>query len=144
MAKRKEKPVIMFRKAPNGHCSPETSFDAEEWDALPVGTAVSVTPASVRGHDQLAFYWTVLRHVVDATGRWPSKEKLHEMVKLDLGYVELTYTLAGEPRVTVDSIALDKMTDNERETFTKQAFERIGQAIGCDPTEFLPKRREAA
>lgn len=142
MVKRKEKPVIMFRKTARGPV-PETAFDAEEWDALPMESTVSVTPATVRGHGQLAFYWTVLAHVVDATGRWPSKEKLHEMVKLDLGYVELTYTLAGGPRVTADSIALDKMDDNERAAFMKQAFERIGEAIGIDPIAFLEQARAA-
>lgn len=143
MAKRKEKPVIMFRKAPNGHCSPETSFDAEEWDAMPIGTTVSVTPVSVRGHDQLAFYWTVLKAVVDATGRWPNKEKLHNAIKWDLQYVDVDYTMAGVPRLTVDSISLEAMGDEERRVFMEQAWALIADTIGADPLSLLPQRKAA-
>lgn len=143
MAKRKEKPTILFRKTARGPV-PETAFDAEEWDRLPIGATVSIAPMSARGHEQLAFYWMVLKAVVDATGRWPTKEKLHNAIKWELQYVDVDYTITGIPRLTVDSISLEAMDDDERRTFMDQAWALIADTIGTDPLSLLPKRKEAA
>lgn len=143
MAKRKEKPTVIFRKTARGPV-PETAFDAEEWDRLPMNTTVSVSPVSIKGHDQLAFYWTVLKHVVDATGRWPTKEKLHDAIKWELKYVDIAYTLSGQPRLTVDSVSLEAMTDDERRTFMKQAWALLAETIGIDPLSLVPEQRKAA
>lgn len=143
MAKRKEKPTVIFRKTTRG-LVPETAFDAEEYDHLPMDSTVSVSPVSIKGHDQLAFYWMVLKHVVDATGRWPTKEKLHDAIKWELGYVDLAYTLSGQPRLTVDSVSLEAMGDEERRTFMKQAWALLAETIGVDPLSLVPEQRRAA
>lgn len=143
MSKRKEKPTVIFRKTARGPV-PETAFDAEEWDRLPLNSTVSVTPVSVRGHEQLGFYWTVLKAVVDATGRWPTKEKLHDAIKWELKYVDVGYTLSGAPRLTVDSISLEAMGDDERRTFMEQAWALLAETIGTDPIALVPPRRQAA
>ncbi len=143
MAKRKEKFEIVFVKE-RGRLIPATAMDQEEVNALAEGTQVKVTPDDTRGHAQLGFYWLVLKHVVDATGRWPTKEKLHDAVKRALGYVHVAATLTGQPYVAVDSISLADMTDDERKVFMKQAFAEIGAATGIDPISLVPERRQAA
>lgn len=142
MARNKEKPTILFVKR-RGVPVPATENDAEEFDRLAEGSTVKLEPGTERGHDQLAFYWLVLSAVVKATGRWPNKEKLHDAVKWDLGYVTVSHNLRGMPRLVLDSIGLSDMSDADRSVFMEQAFARIAEVIGTDPVSLLP-RREAA
>lgn len=134
----KEKPTIIVEKKPNG-LVPATAFDAEELDRMPLGKTFEVKPVDSRGHEQLAFYWAVLSQVVDATGTWPTREKLHEAIKLELGYVSVGFDMRGKPRLTVDSIALASMSDDDRRTFIDQALAAIAEATGIDPVALLPE-----
>ena len=123
---------------------PATDFDQEEFERLPLGTQVEVKPIDARGHDQLAFYWMVLARVVEATNRWPNKEKLHEALKWDLGYVGVAYNMLGIPRLTVDSISLETMGDDERAVFMEQAWAMIAEVTGIDAVGLLKETRQAA
>lgn len=145
MARRKETFELVLTKQ-HGRLVPATAMDQEMIDAFPEGKTVKGVPDDTRGHDQLGFYWLVLKHVVDATGRWPTREHLHDAVKRALGYMHVATTLTGQPYIAVDSISLNDMTDDQRATFMKQAFEEIGNAIGADPTTLVPPRstRQAA
>lgn len=138
MAKR-DKPMIVMRKE-GPRLVPETGFDAEQFDALPNRATVRVEPVDARGRGQLAAYWATLARVVEATGRWPTAEHLHEALKWDLGYVRPAYDLAGTPRLAVDSIALDAMKDAERAAFMLAAFARIAEVTGIDLDELRPRR----
>jgi hypothetical protein len=143
MAKKKsDKPAIMFTKGPRG-LSPATAYDQEELERFPVGTSFEVKPMDARGHDQLGFYWTVLNRVVKATDLWPTAEHLHDAIKRELGYLTISYDMLGKPRVVVDSIALEKMGDNDRSDFIEKAFGLLAEKIGVDPVSLIPERQAA-
>lgn len=141
--KAKEKPPIIFKKDRRG-LVPATAYDQEEFERLPLDTSFEVKPIDARGHDQLGFYWAVLNRVVDAVGRWPNAEKLHDAVKRELGYLTVSCDLAGRPHVTLDSIALNAMSDDERKQFIERAMAAISEAVGFDPVTLLPERKQAA
>lgn len=137
---RSDKPMIVLKKEARGPV-PATAYDAEEWDRLPIGTTVKVEPINVHGRDQLAAYWVTLGKVAEATDRWPSSKHLHEALKFDLGYVRPAFDMFGRPRLVVDSIALDEMSDGERSNYIERAFVLIAETTGIDVADL---KREAA
>lgn len=142
MAKAKrERHVIMCRKEPGGRLSPLTPMDAEEIDRIAPMTTVRVEPASDRAHDQLATYWFVLSEVTKATGRWPSKEHLHEAIKWDLKRVSIAYNMIGMPRLVTDSIGIDAMSDADRRDFIDEAFALIQAETGVDPGDVIAEAK---
>lgn len=128
---KREKPEIVMQWE-NHRLVPATAYDAEQLEALPNHASVRVEPVDARGHAQLAAYWATLARVVEATGRWPTPDHLHEALKFDLGYVRPAYDMAGQPRLVADSIGLASMRDTERAAYMLAAFARIAQVTGID------------
>ena len=135
-AKKSEKPPLVFVKEGRG-LVPASAYDAEEFDGLPPGTTFELRPVETKGRAQLAFYWSVLKRVVNATGLWPTDNKLHEGIKRQLGYVTLNYMPNGTPYIAVDSIALANMSDEERKVYIAQAWELLATETGIDPVSLL-------
>lgn len=135
MAKR-EKAGIIFVKTARGPV-PASSYDAEQWDRLPAGAEVDMTPRTKRSLPQHRVYWKALGEIVKATEAWPSAEHLHEAVKRDLGYVSVRTNLIGQPYAVTDSIAFDEMEQPEFQAFFDAAMKRIAEATGIDPLAFL-------
>lgn len=138
MSKRREKAGIIFQKTPRG-CVPVSAIDAEDYDALPLGTEFDLVPRTKRSLPQLRTFWAALGALVKATGAWPSKEHLCDALKRDLGYVEVRRNLIGQPYLATDSIALDEMAADEFQRFMDAAMARLAEVTGVDPLSLLPR-----
>lgn len=141
MAKR-EKAGIIFVKTARGP-APSSAYDAEQFDALPIGAELDVSPRAKRSLPQHRTYWKALGEVVKATEAWPTAEHLHDALKRDLGYVSVRTNLIGQPYVVADSIAFDEMSQPEFQAFFDAAMRRIAEVTGVDPLAFL-EQAEAA
>jgi len=142
MAKR-EKAGIIFVKTARGPV-PASAYDAEQFDALPMGAEVDLTLRAKRSLPQHRAYWKALGEVVKATEAWPSAEHLHDALKRDLGYVSVRSNLLGQPYVVTDSAAFDEMDQPAFQAFFDAAMRRIAEETGIDPLAFLEEARAAA
>lgn len=129
MSKGKEtRPIYLVRKGLS--LVPELDMDADAISAIPHGRSVRVEIRQQRSHERLRAYWKMLSEVVAATGCAPSPEKLHEVVKLETGHVDLVRLGNGMTVAIPGSIAFDKMTETEMVGFFQAAQEWLGRQYG--------------
>lgn len=67
-------------------------------------------------------------------------ERLHEVLKLHNGCVDVVLLPSGQPVAIPSSIALDKMSEPEFIAFFAKAEQWLAQTYGYEPSE----RRQAA
>jgi hypothetical protein len=126
-------PIVRLR---GEHIAPVSQFDAEELARYPNGTQFDMIARTKRSHPQLRLYWAILGKAVKVTGRWPTSEKLHEGLKMDLGRTEGVYGLRGKlVSVKPDSIALDKMPPLEFTAYFDEAMALLAEVLGYDPLQ---------
>lgn len=139
MAKRDKRPAPIVRKEARG-LSPVGSFFAEMIMEDPVGTEYDLVKRTKRSNPQNALYWSVLAHVVKATGKWPTPEHLHHELKLICGFaIPVVNWETGQPGVAVDSTAFDKMTHDEFRVYFDTAMEKLAEHLRFDPLAYLPR-----
>lgn len=137
MAKR-ETPPPPIAKLFAGRITPACGLDAEELAAFPDGTEFDMVARTKRSHPQLKTYWKALAVVVEATGRWGSREALHTALKVKLGYVEPIYDLQGKiVGMKPDSTALNSMTHRDFCQYMNRAMAELAEAVGFDPLAFM-------
>ncbi len=118
MAK-KEKPTYAFVRQGN-RLVPEMDFDTHALDGIAQGERVKVNIGQFRNNPRLRAYWQMLQDVLDATDCAPSAEKLHEVIKLETGHVDLVRV--GTMTVAIPgSIAFDKISEAEMVKFFREA-----------------------
>jgi hypothetical protein len=133
--KRERPPAPIVRMSSRG-LEPVTQFDSEEIAGYPIGSEFDLICRTKRSHPQLRMYWVVLGAVVEATGKWPTREALHNALKLKRGLVTLIYDLAGNPvGMQVDSTALDAMSHKEFTEYFTSAMAMLSDAVGYDVLE---------
>jgi len=133
---KRDKPPPPIAALSKGRLSPVSAYDAEAIGRYPDGTQFDMVARTKRSHPQLRLYWVVLGNAVKATGRWPTAEKLHEGLKMDLGRTEAVYNLRGKiVGLKPDSIALDKMTQLEFQAYFDEAMALMSDVLGYDPLE---------
>lgn len=131
----KDKPVYGFIRRGNG-LFPEMEMDARALDGIANGQLVRVEIKEWRNVDRLRAYWSILHEVVDATGANSlSAEKLHEVLKLHNGCVDVVMLPSGMPVAIPASIALDKMSEPEFIAFFDKAVKWLGETYGYVPPE---------
>src|SRR5690349_15625705 len=134
MRKPKERPSIIFRKQ-NGKPVPATAFDAELWDAVPERGEVEGKRRTKRSWPQLQLYWSILSRVVAATDIAPSALYLHDLIKVELGYVTLVRLLDGRLVEWPDSAALTAMDAETFSHFFDAAMKLLAERCGFDPMD---------
>jgi len=135
--KRDKLPHAIVRRGPRG-LSPVSAYDAEALMAFPNSTEFELVPIVSRSRKQLGTYWMMLRRVVNATDAWPSAVYLSDEIKITLGYRhQLADMRTGEIHTSVDSIALDAMTQAEFSAFFDQAQKLLTEKLGFDTLAFL-------
>jgi len=137
----KRNPPIFAKQ--RGRLVPAGAFDAERFDGFADGTEFDLVARTRRSNRQQNAYWMALHHIVEATGRWPNAETLHDALRRDLGYIHVQRDLAGEPYLAVDSTAFDAMKPDEFSAYFEQAIARLADVTGIDPIAFLDERRAA-
>jgi hypothetical protein len=137
----KRNPPIFAKQ--RGRLVPAGAFDAERFDGFPDGTEFDIVARTRRSGRQNAAYWLALHRIVEATGRWPNAETLHDALRRDLGYIHVQRDLDGEPYLAVDSTAFDAMSAEAFGVYFEAAMQRLAEVTGIEPLELLDERRAA-
>lgn len=118
---------------------PVSGYDAERLAGFPDGAEFDLLDTAGRSVPQHRTYWKTLAQAVEAMGHapWPTAEHLHDALKRDLGYVTVSYDLAGKPYVTTDSTAFDAMSQKAFAAYFEQAMARLAEVVGADPLDWL-------
>lgn len=144
MAKRPDKPVYGFIRRGN-YLVPEMEMDARALDGIAQGQRVRVEIREWRNLDRLRAYWAMLHDVVAATGaNRLTAERLHEVLKLHNGCVDVVMLPSGMPVAIPASIALDKMSEPEFIAFFEKAQEWLAATYGYVPADRGDTHRSAA
>lgn len=138
MAKKSDKPVYSFIRKGNS-LVPEMDYDLRALDGVANGQRVRLDIREWRNLDRLKAYWSLLHEAVSATGMSVSAEKLHEVIKLDTGLVDLVRLPNGMTVAIPASIALDKMSEPEFIAYFQGAEEWLARVYG-----FVSDREQAA
>jgi hypothetical protein len=116
-----------------GGLSPVTAWDAELLADMPQGAEFDLVARSKRSAAHNGKYWVQLGHIVKATEAFPTPEKMHQWVKMRLGYVETIYGPKGEPLAVIpDSTAFAQMDQAEFNGFYERAVRLIAEEMGID------------
>lgn len=137
MAKR-ERPTYAFIRRGNT-LVPEMDFDARALDGVANGQRVKVEIKEFRNSARHRLYWAMLGDVIGATDCALSPERLHDLVKLETGLVELVSLPNGMKVALPGSIAFDKVSEEEFVTFFNRAVEWLSLTYGYE----LPEEKAA-
>lgn len=129
MAKKQEKPVYAFIRRGN-YLVPEMEYDLHALDAITQGQRVKLEIKEWRNLDRHRAYWATLHDVIDATDCALSPERLHEVLKLETGVVDLIRLPNGMTVAIPGSISFDKMNEDEFVAFFKRAEEWLAATYG--------------
>lgn len=127
-----DKSPIFMRKR-NGALVPASAHDAERLEAYGMDRELEVTIRQRRSSEQNRLYWLTLHRVVQATGDYPSAEKLHDALKMALGFVSLMKTMDGKIIAIPDSTAFAAMDAAQFRDFFDRAMQAISERWGFDP-----------
>jgi hypothetical protein len=129
MAKRPEKPSYAFQRV-NNSLVPEMSFDLAALDGIAHGERVRIEIKQWRNSGRNRAYWSILSDVVAACGLTLTPEKLHEVLKLENGVIELVRLPTGMTVAIPGSISFEKMTEQEFVDFFRKAESWLAETYG--------------
>lgn len=124
-----EKPVYGFVRKGNA-LVPAMEFDLSALDGIAQGEMVKVDIKQFRNNSRLRAYFVMLREVIDACGLIYSSEKLHEIVKLENGVVDVVRLPDGLKVQLPGSISFDKMSEADFQSFFKKAETWLAETYG--------------
>lgn len=140
MMGKREKPVYVFRRKGNS-AVPDMGLDAAAFDGIPEGALMRAEFKMMRSPPRLRLYWKMLSEIVKATECAPTKEHLHEAIKLELGYTQKVKLSNGMTVLVPDSISFESMDEATFTGFLEQVIRHLAESFGVDPLEFY---KEAA
>jgi len=129
---KREKPSLIVRKTRRG-LAPVSAFDEERLHDMPLRTEFELKPLTRRSLPQLRLYWSILTRVVAATDVAPTATHLHDLLKVEMGYVRPVRLLDGREMLWPDSIALEAMPADEFRLYFDDAMMRLAERCGFDP-----------
>ena len=132
---RDKRPAPIVRLA-FGRLSPVTAYDEEEIAGFANGAEFDLKPRGTRSIPHNGLYWLQLGHIVAATAAWATAEKMHEWVKVKLGYVSPIFGPKGEViGMTVDSASFKAMDQSTFNVFHDQAAALIAREMGINMSD---------
>ena len=132
MAKAKDapKPILSLRR---GRLEAVSAADAELIAGYPDGQEFDLVARSKRSTPHNSLYWVMLHRIVDATGKWPDADSMHDSVKSAMGYVIPRRNMRGE---IVDyipkSTAFHAMSQADFNRFYEQFAALVAADLGID------------
>lgn len=138
MAKKPEKPVYAFIRRGN-YLVPELDMDLRALDGIAQGQKVKVEIKEFRNIGRHRAYWGMLHDVIEATDCALSSERLHDLVKLETGLIDLVALPSGMKVALPGSIAFDKISEDEFVAFFRRAEEWLSSTYG-----YVPRQKQAA
>lgn len=136
MAKSEQPPVYVLRRGDS--LIGEMEADREWIRQQPNGERIKVTLHTGRSPSKLRFYFAFLSKVVRATDCAPSKEALHELVKLETGHTT-PVNVKGYTVLVPASIAFDRMSEDQFGIFLESAIQFIAATFGITPEQAFSK-----
>lgn len=135
MAKRIEKPVYAFIRSGNS-LVPEMEYDINALEGIPQGHRVKIEIREWRNHSRLRAYWAMLHDVIEAAGANDlSAERLHQVIKLKNGCVDLISLPDGTVVSIPGSINFEKMDETEFVGFFRKAETWLAETYGYEPND---------
>lgn len=128
MSKR-EKPVYGFVRKGNA-LVPAMEFDMAALDGVAQGELVNIEIKQFRNTPRLRAYFAVLREVINACDLPYTKEKLHEIIKLQNGVIDPVTLPSGLTIAIPGSISFEKMSEAEFQSFFKKAEKWLAETYG--------------
>ncbi|MBA8846223.1 hypothetical protein HD884_002165 [Ochrobactrum intermedium] len=128
MSKR-EKPVYGFIRKGNS-LVPAMEFDMAALDGVAQGELVNIEIKQFRNTLRLRAYFAVLREVINACDLPYTKEKLHEIIKLQNGVIDPVTLPSGLTIAIPGSISFEKMSEAEFQSFFKKAEKWLAETYG--------------
>lgn len=128
-ASKREKPVYGFVRRGDA-LVPDMAHDYRALDGIQQGELVRVDIRQWRNVGRHRAYWAMLGDVVAATDATLTAERLHEVLKLELGIVDLVRLPGGMTVAIPGSIAFEAMEEAEFVTFFKRAEEWLALTYG--------------
>ncbi|MDH0127149.1 DUF1367 family protein [Brucella intermedia GD04153] len=128
MSKR-EKPVYGFIRKGNS-LVPAMEFDMAALDGVAQGELVNIEIKQFRNTPRLRAYFAVLREVINACDLPYTKEKLHEIIKLQNGVIDPVTLPSGLTIAIPGSISFEKMSEAEFQSFFKKAEKWLAETYG--------------
>lgn len=132
MARKPEKPTYAFVRRGDA-LVPELDMDCRALDGIAQGQRVKVEIKEFRNIGRHRAYWKMLHEMVAATECALSPERLHEVIKLETGVVDLIRLPNGMTVAIPGSIAFDKMSEEEFIAFFQRAEEWLARTYGWVP-----------
>ena len=132
---------VMMRRTVRG-LEPLAPFDAERLDQVAIGAVVEVAIKKKRSSPQNRLYWSILAKVVENVEGYPNSERLHEALKLHLGYVRKIKSVTGGEHWLPDSTAFSKMDGVEFKVFFDRALDVLTELVGCDPITLVSEAQK--
>lgn len=113
-------------------------WSAEQLESLKEGVDLNVTVTLKRSLSQLNLYWAGLGYAVEHFDdglalRYPTAKKLHRTMLIELGYSDVIYRIDGSIIVTEDSIAFDKMEQDDFNVYFERARAKAVAWLLYDP-----------
>ncbi len=136
MTDRAPRPIVRLS---GGRLVPLSAWDSELLSDLPNGAEFGLMLRGKRSKPHNDMYWAQLGLIIKATDAWPTSDKMHEWVKLKLGYT--SPIMDNHKRVigmTVDSAAFDKMDQAAFGVFYEKAAALIAAEMGIDLADVVP------
>lgn len=134
MAKKPEKPVYSFMRV-NNMLIANLEYDLRALDGIANGQSVSVEIKEFRNRGRHRAYWMMLSEVVAATECTLTIERLHDVVKLETGLIEIISLPNGMKVALPGSIAFDKIGEAEFVKFFESAERWLSETYGYVPKE---------
>jgi hypothetical protein len=128
----RERMPIILRRTERG-LEPRSRLAADALAQYALHSDVEISIKKRRSAPQLRLYWAMLHNVVEATGAFPDAERLHEALKLDLGFVTPMKLLDGRTVYVPDSAAMSRMDAAEFRRFFDAVVKRLAEVCGFDP-----------
>lgn len=132
-----ERPAILMRRVGNT-LQPCAKMDAEALEAFDAKRTVRVRITQPRNVGQHRLYWAALKLSWENMDDPPPLDKLHEAVKVRLGYASTMTFKDGSSVIIPQSIAFDQMPQDQFKEFFA-AFVHFVQTVlipGIDKADF--------
>jgi hypothetical protein len=126
-------------KLTGGRLSPVSAWDDELLSDFPAGSEFDLVLRGKRSKPHNGMYWAQLGLIVKATEAWPTSDKMHEWVKLELAYTSPVLGPTGKIKgMSIDSAAFDAMDQAAFNVFYEKAARLIAQEMGINLSDVVP------
>lgn len=114
--------------------TPYDGLSERELEAFPMGRALRCKIVRARSNPNLRHYWACMHAFEDATGICKAST-LSDLLKIECGLSTAVRMANGEIRLVADSIAFDRIDEQDFIQFKRNAFNVIRVNFGVEPTE---------